>query len=144
MSKHDYDARKQALLDDIREVMNDVESLYQNGVEAGSDEAKAAKAKLQEKLDAAKEKLIRFEEEAAERVKHHAEQARDKYETFKDEAGKRFDEGKRRFAEFEEEARQSVRDRAAQADDAIRDKPYYAMGIAALAGLVVGALLNRR
>ena len=31
-----------------------------------------------------------------------------------------------------------------QTDAAVHDKPYYAMGFAALAGLVVGVLLNRR
>lgn len=144
MKKQNYETRKQALLKDIREVMSDVEDLYNNGVDAGTDEAKAAKAKLQEKLDTAKEKLTRFEEEAAERIKYHAEQARDKYDELSEEAGERFREGKRRFAEFEAEAGQRVRQGACQADEAIRDKPYYAMGFAALAGLVLGVLLNRR
>ena len=34
--------------------------------------------------------------------------------------------------------------RVKQADEYINDKPYYAMGFAALVGLVVGILLNRR
>ena len=67
MKKHDFEARREALLKDIREVMDDVEELYRNGVEAGSEEGSKARAKLEEKLAVAKERLSRFEEEAGER-----------------------------------------------------------------------------
>ena len=70
MKKHDFESRKEALLKDIQDVMNDVEELYTKGVEAGSEEGKKAKAKLQEKLEAAKERLYRFEDEAGERIRH--------------------------------------------------------------------------
>ncbi|PSJ81096.1 DUF883 family protein [Neisseria iguanae] len=144
MKKHDYETRKEALLKDIREVMNDVEDLYNAGAEATTDEAKEVKAKLQEKLDAAKERLSKFEAEAVDRFRHHAEQARDKYAEFEAGASERFKEGKKRLAEFEAQAGECVKHHAQQADEAVRDKPYYAMGFAALAGLVVGVLLNRR
>ena len=38
---------------------------------------------------------------------------------------------------------EQVRHHAKAADDYVNEKPYYAMGFAALAGLVVGVLLNR-
>ena len=65
MKKHDFEARREALLKDIREVMDDVEELYRDGVEAGSEEGGKARAKLEEKLAAAKERLSRFEERPA-------------------------------------------------------------------------------
>ncbi|ASK26662.1 ElaB/YgaM/YqjD family protein [Neisseria chenwenguii] len=144
MDKQDFEARRDALLKDIREVMDDVEALYNNSADAAGEQAQEAKAKLQEKLEAAKGRLNRFESEAAERFKHHAEQARDKYHEFEEQAGEKFRQGKRRFAEFEAEAGERIKHHAKQADQAVHDKPYYAIGFAALAGLVVGVLLNRR
>ena len=38
MSKSDYETRKAAMLEDIRAVMDDVEALYNKGVEEGSEE----------------------------------------------------------------------------------------------------------
>ncbi|MDO5073039.1 Bacterial protein of uncharacterised function (DUF883) [Neisseria animaloris] len=102
--KKEFEAQRDALMKDIRSVLSDVEELYSSGVEAGSEEAKALKVKLQDKLDVAKSKLRDFEEQATEKVKHTAKQA----------------------------------------DELVQEKPYYAMGFAALAGLVVGILLNRR
>ena len=64
--KHDFESRKEALLKDIQDVMNDVEELYSKGVEVGSEEGKKAKAKLQEKLEAAKDRLHDFQEEAGD------------------------------------------------------------------------------
>lgn len=92
------------MLKEIRTVLNDIEGLYEEGVERGEEETKALKAKLKDQLQAAQNKLFDLEERAVEQVKHHARQA----------------------------------------DEYINDKPYYAMGFAALAGLVLGALLNRR
>ena len=50
----------------------------------------------------------------------------------------------RKLGDFEEVAAERVTQTARQADQLVQDKPYYAMGFAALAGLVVGVLLNRR
>ena len=111
MKKHDFESRKEALLKDIQDVMNDVEELYTKGVEAGSEEGKKAKAKLQEKLEAAKERLYRFEDEAGERIRHHADRAREKYDEFEELAEERFKEGKKRFAEFGEEAGDRIKRR---------------------------------
>lgn len=50
----------------------------------------------------------------------------------------------RKLGDFEEVAAERVKETARQADQLVQDKPYYTMGFAALAGLVVGVLLNRR
>ena len=50
----------------------------------------------------------------------------------------------RKLGDFEEVAAERVKETARQADQLVQDKPYYAMGFAALAGVVVGVLLNRR
>ena len=50
----------------------------------------------------------------------------------------------RKLGDFEEVAAERVKETARQADQLVQDKPYSAMGFAALAGLVVGVLLNRR
>lgn len=102
--KKEFELQKEALMNDIRSVLEEVETLYQDGVEHGAEEAAALRGKLQDKLDAAKAKLAGFEERAVCKVKETAKQA----------------------------------------DQLVQDKPYYAMGFAALAGLVVGVLLNRR
>ena len=49
-----------------------------------------------------------------------------------------------KLQDFEERAVEQVKNSAKAADEYINEKPYYAMGFAALAGLVVGVLLNRR
>ena len=82
MKKHDFESRKEALLKDIQDVMSDVEELYSKGVEVGSEEGKKAKAKLQEKLEAAKDRLHDFQEEAGDRIRYHADRAREKYDEF--------------------------------------------------------------
>lgn len=102
--KSDFEAQKQALLNEIHTVLNEVENLYQAGAERSAEETQALKTRLQARLGVAQEKLQNFESRAVEQVKHHAQRA----------------------------------------DEYINEKPYYAMGFAALAGLVVGVLLNRK
>ena len=102
--KRDFEAQKEALLKEIRTVLSDMESLYEEGVERGAEETKALKVRLQERLSRAQDKLAGLEERTVTQVRHHAKQA----------------------------------------DEYIHEKPYYALGFAALAGLVVGVLLNRR
>ena len=46
----------------------------------------------------------------------------------------RFKEGKERFAEFEADAGARLKRGAKHADEVVHEKPYYAMGFAALAG----------
>ncbi|MBM7454813.1 ElaB/YqjD/DUF883 family membrane-anchored ribosome-binding protein [Oceanisphaera litoralis] len=50
----------------------------------------------------------------------------------------------RQFSELEGSVVDRTRQAAAQTDDLVHSKPYHAMGIAALFGLVLGALLSRR
>lgn len=56
----------------------------------------------------------------------------------------RLDATQARLQELEARAVEQVKYHAKAADDYINEKPYYAMGFAALAGLVIGVLLNRR
>ncbi len=49
-----------------------------------------------------------------------------------------------RFHDLEDRTIEQVKHHAKAADAYVNEKPYYAMGFAALAGLVVGVLLNRR
>ncbi|XXQ68477.1 DUF883 family protein [Neisseriaceae bacterium B1] len=75
--KRDFETQKEALLKEIRSVLNDVESLYEEGVDRGEEETRALKAKLKDQLGAAQSKLQNFEERAVEQVKHHAKVADD-------------------------------------------------------------------
>lgn len=101
--KRDLKNQKEDLLNEIQNVLKDVESLYDEGSKLGADEVQRLRAKLQDRLNMAQDKLQGLEERAMEQVRHHAKAA----------------------------------------DDYVNEKPYYAMGFAALAGLVVGVLLNR-
>ncbi len=48
------------------------------------------------------------------------------------------------FSQLEGSVVERTRQAAAQTDDLVHSKPYHAMGIAAVVGLVLGALLSRR
>lgn len=99
-----YEDKKDALMKEIRSVMSEVEDLYQNAKDDGSEQARDLKAKAQAKLSDLKEQLLDLESTAAEKVKQTAKQT----------------------------------------NELVHDQPYYAMGIAALAGVVLGALLVGR
>ncbi len=103
-ANRNFESQKEALLNEIHAVLEEVEHLYQEGSERGIEETQALKAKLGARLKNAQERLHSLEESAVEQVRHQAKRA----------------------------------------DEYINEKPYYAMGFAALAGLVVGVLLNRR
>ena len=109
----DFEAQKEALMKEVRSVLQEVENLYDAGVESGTVEAKALKAKAQAQLGKVKSQFADFE--AADRAREAAHYTAEK-------------------------ARGACR----STDELIQEKPYYAMGFAALAGLVVGVLLNRR
>lgn len=99
-----FEQQKEELMKEVRDVLDNVEELYNTGVEYSSEEAQALRNKLQRHLKIAQYKLGKFEDLAVDRMKQTARQA----------------------------------------DELVQEKPYYAMGFAALAGLVVGVLLNRR
>lgn len=130
---HDFEAQKEALMKEVREVLQEVESLYETSVESGTDEAKAIKEKAKEQLSKVKAQFADFEASASEKARDAADHMRD---------------AAYHAAERAREAGCYASDRARgiarQTDEIIQDKPYYAMGFAALAGLVVGILLNRR
>lgn len=102
--KREFERQKADLLKEIRTVLQDIETLYDEGTELGAEEVKHLRTKLQHRLDEAQARLQELEARTIEQVKYHAKVA----------------------------------------DDYINEKPYYAMGFAALAGLVIGVLLNRR
>jgi ElaB/YqjD/DUF883 family membrane-anchored ribosome-binding protein len=54
------------------------------------------------------------------------------------------DKAQDQFTEMESSVVERTRQAATQTDDLVHSKPYHAMGIAAVAGLVLGALLSRR
>ena len=103
MSKSDYETRKAAMLEDIRAVMDDVEALYNKGVEEGSEEIEDLKTRLGDKLEAAKEKLSAFESDTAASLRRHSARA------------------KKKFREFEDEASEQIKRRAKQADEAVHE-----------------------
>ena len=102
--KNDFEAQKQALLGEIRTVLDEVKDLYQEGAERTAEETQELKNRLQAHLGVAQNKLQKLETHAVEQVQQQAQRV----------------------------------------DEYINEKPYYAMGFAALAGLVVGVLLNRK
>lgn len=55
----------------------------------------------------------------------------------------RLDTAQGQLKDLEERAVEQVRQHAKVADEYVNENPYYAMGFAALAGLVIGVLLNR-
>lgn len=122
MKEKNFEAQKEALMKEVRSVLQEVESLYEAGVDNGTEEAKALKAKAKDQLNKAKSRFADFQDSAAERAGEAADRVREVAGATADKA----------------------RDAARQADNLVQDKPYYAMGFAALAGLVIGVLLNRR
>ena len=118
----DFEAQKEALMKEVRSVLQEVENLYDAGVESGTVEAKALKATAQAQLGKVKSQFADFEAAASAKAHEAADRARE-------------------AAHYTaEKARGACR----STDELIQEKPYYAMGFAALAGLVVGVLLNRR
>ncbi|WP_066568964.1 YqjD family protein [Snodgrassella sp. CFCC 13594] len=101
MSK-DFEAQKKELMKEVRSVLNEVEDLYESSVDNGSEQAKALKQKVQEKLTKAKDHLWDMESTLTEKA----------------------------------------RETAARTDELVREQPYYAMGAAALTGLLVGLLMS--
>ena len=63
-AENDFETQKEALLQEIRSVLGEVESLYEAGVERGEEEARELTAKLKQRLSNAQSKLQDFEERA--------------------------------------------------------------------------------
>ncbi|QMT30370.1 DUF883 family protein [Alysiella filiformis] len=73
-----------------------------------------------------------------------AERGEEETQALKAKLERKLNLAQERFQSLEERAVEQVKHHAKRADDYVNEKPYYAMGFAALAGLVVGVLLNRR
>lgn len=53
------------------------------------------------------------------------------------------DKAQQQYSELEKTVVERTKEAAAQTNDLVHEKPYYAMGVAALAGVVLGAFLSR-
>lgn len=73
-----------------------------------------------------------------------AERGAEETRALKDRLHARLNDAQNKLSYLEERAVEQVKHHAKRADEYVNEKPYYAMGFAALAGLVVGVLLNRR
>ena len=71
--KNDFEAQKQALLGEIRTVLDEVENLYQAGAERTAEETQELKKRLQKSLGVAQNKLQKLETHAVEQVKQQAQ-----------------------------------------------------------------------
>ena len=70
----EFEARKNELLDDVRGVLKEAETLYQSAVDDGSVEAKELKAKLKIQLDKAKQQYASLEATVTDKAKEAARQ----------------------------------------------------------------------
>ena len=70
----EFEARKNELLDDVRGVLKEAETLYQSAVDDGTVEAKELKAKLKIQLDKAKQQYASIEATATDKSKDAARQ----------------------------------------------------------------------
>ena len=70
----EFEARKNELLDDVRGVLKEAETLYQSAVDDGTVEAKELKAKLKIQLDKAKQQYASIEATVTDKAKGAARQ----------------------------------------------------------------------
>ena len=73
----DFEAQKEALMKEVRSVLQEVENLYDAGVESGTVEAKALKAKAQAQLGKVKSQFADFEAAASAKAHEAADRARE-------------------------------------------------------------------
>lgn len=71
----DFERKKAALLNEVRDVLNEAESLYNAAMDDGSDQARATKEKLKVQLDKAKAQFADIEEKVTAKAKETALQA---------------------------------------------------------------------
>lgn len=70
----EFENRKNELLDDVRGVLKEAETLYQSAVDDGTAEAKELKEKLREQLDKAKKQYASLESTVTDKAKEAAKQ----------------------------------------------------------------------
>lgn len=69
----DFDSQKKDLMKEVRSVLDEVEDLYENAGDNGSDQAKALKDQFRKKLSNTKSKLCDIESILAEKARATAE-----------------------------------------------------------------------
>ena len=98
--------------------------------------------------DPSKEKLVQDFKlviaDAEELLRATASQAGEKVAAARERIQDRIHTAKIKVAEAEEALMVRTREAARVTDEFVRDKPWYAVGIAAAAGLVIGMLIGRR
>ena len=98
--------------------------------------------------EASKDKLVQDFKlviaDAEELLRATASQAGEKVAAARERIQDRLHTAKLRVAEAEEALRARTREAARVTDEFVHDKPWYAVGIAAALGLVVGMLIARR
>jgi len=98
--------------------------------------------------EASKEKLVQDFKlviaDAEELLKATAAQAGEKVAAARERIQDRIHSAKIKVAEAEEALMLRTREAARVTDEFVRDKPWYAVGIAAGVGLIVGMLIGRR
>jgi len=98
--------------------------------------------------DASKEKLVQdFKlviSDAEELLRATASQAGEKVAAARERIQDRLHSARIKVEEAEEALMLRTREAARVTDEFVRDKPWYAVGIAAAAGLVIGMLIGRR
>lgn len=98
-----YETERAVLMDDVKQVLKDAETLYKAAVDDGTQEGKILKEKLKAQLTKAQEQYAKLESTVVEKT----------------------------------------REAASNTNDWVHEKPYHAMGVAAVAGLLFGAFLSR-
>lgn len=98
------EAPKEKLMEDLRMVVADAEDLLRATANQAGEGAAAARARIQDRLQVVKERLVAAEADVIERTQQAAKDA----------------------------------------DQYVHDNPWQAVGIAAVAGAVIGMLIARR
>ncbi len=70
----DFENRKEELLDEVRDVLNEAENLYESAVDDGTAQAKVMKEKLKIQLEKAKQQFSALEATVTDKAKYAAKQ----------------------------------------------------------------------
>jgi ElaB/YqjD/DUF883 family membrane-anchored ribosome-binding protein len=82
--------------------------------------------------------------DAEDALKRAGDETGDKAKELRSQVESKLKAAKLRLLDFQDEAIGRAKAAATVTDDYVRDKPWQAMGVAALIGIAIGLLLNRR
>lgn len=69
----DFESQKKDLMKEVRSVLDEVENLYENASDDGSDKGKELKARVHDKLNKTKSKMSELEDTLVEKARATAE-----------------------------------------------------------------------